>query len=357
MVSYYYPLRQIQKEVRIAASSEISKAVPAFLKKREMAKKYRNLYHLIHERNRLWEAYRKASRGKKDSAGYLFFREFEAANIEQIIRELEDGNYAPEEPTAFFVYEPKARKISALPFLDRIIQHSIFSVLSPLFEKTFLPYSFACREGKGTHAGARYVQSIIRKNENLWYLKVDFKGYFYNIDRERLWREIDKKISCDKTKDLLEKFHPRVGKGIPIGNLTSQMLANIYGHIFDRFLTHDLKIKQWARYMDDTIIFGDSKEELQEVFQKISVFASDEMKLEWSKWSVRPCSKGINFLGYRIWANYKLIRPDSVRRAKRKLGHYRKHNLEDKLERFTASWLGHIKWANCNNLAEKLIGA
>lgn len=321
-----------------------------------MGKKYRNLYRLISERQRLWDSYAKASSGKKDSMGFLIFQEYEAANIERIIVELENETYTPEPPNQFYVYEPKQRKISALQFLDRIIQHSLFSVISPIFEKTFLPNSFACREGKGTHAGARRVQSIIRKNEKLWYLKVDFKGYFYNIDREILWREIEKKISCKKTKELIAKFHPKEGKGIPIGNLTSQLLANVYGNIFDKFITHELKIKHWARYMDDTVIFGESKEELKETLNKLTVFIENEMKLKWSKWSIRPCSQGINFLGYRIWKNYKLIRPDSVRRAKRKIKNFKKHDDKDGLDKFIASWSGHIKWANCNHLNNKLIG-
>ena len=323
-----------------------------------MGKKYRNLYPQIFDRNRLWESYRKASLGKKDTYGYLLFRTYEAANIENLISQIEKGTYLPGKHNTFHVHEPKLRVISALPFRDRVVQHAIYSVIAPIFEKAFLPHSFACRNGKGTHAGAKYVQSILRryKEENLWVLKVDFKGYFYNIDREILWTEIDKKISCRKTKKLLELFHPREGKGLPIGNLTSQLLANIYGHIFDRFLTHDLRIQHWARYMDDTVIIGTSKEELLKTFEELSKFAKEEMKMEWSKWSIRPASLGVNFLGYRIWATHKLIRKDSVRRAKRKIRLYKKTNNKEKLDKFIASWLGHIKWANSHHLRRKLLG-
>lgn len=321
-----------------------------------MGKKYKNLYGLISERRRLWEAYHRASLGKKNSLGYLVFRMFEAANIERIILALENESYHPEKHNEFYVYEPKARKISALPFLDRVVQHSIYSVTAPIFEKTFMPQSFACRDNKGTHAGAKYVQSIMRKAGNSWCLKVDFKGYFYNIDREVMWKEIDNKITCKKTRGLIEKFHPKDGKGLPIGNLTSQLLANVYGHVLDRYITHELKVKNWARYMDDTVMFADSKEELVDVFKKLTEFARDEMKMEWSKWSLRPSSLGVNFLGYRIWSTHKLIRPDSVRRAKIKIKYYTKHNELEKLKKFKASWLGHIKWANSHHLKQKLLG-
>lgn len=349
-------LRQTQNEVRITASSETSKAEPTFF---IMGKKHNALFEQIHDRTKLWEAYSRASLGKKRSMGYLCFRQYEAANIEKIISSLEDGTYTPGNPHEFHVYEPKKRKISALPFLDRIVQHSLHAALEPIFEKVFLPSSFACRKGRGTHTGVKHVQSTIRRQkagEELWCLKLDFKNYFHSIDREILWREIERKITCQKTLKLLAQFHPREGKGLPIGNLTSQLLANVYGHILDRFLVHRLGVKRWARYMDDTVIFGNSKEELREIYERLTEFVALNMKMRWSKWSIRPVSKGVNFLGYRIWATHKLIRPDSVRRAKRKIKRYTKHNETQRLNMFVASWKGHIQWANCHNLKQTLLG-
>lgn len=320
-----------------------------------MSNKYRNLFPQIADRSSLWEAYKNASNGKRHSFGYLIFRQYEAANIENIIEQLNSGIYTPGEHNVFYVYEPKERKISALPFLDRIVQHSLYKAINPIFEITFLPSSFACRKNKGTHRGVKYVQSLIRKMpDDAWFLKVDFKSYFHNVDREILWKEIDKKIKCKKTLELLEKFHPREGKGLPIGNLTSQLLANVYGHILDRYLQHELKVKAWARYMDDTIIFGESQEELEEVHKKLTEFASTKMRLTWSKWSIRPATFGVNFLGYRIFKNYKLIRKASVRRAKRKIHRYKKFGNTEKLEKFLASWRGHIQWADSHNLKKKL---
>lgn len=320
-----------------------------------MGIKYRNLFDQISDRSNIWEAYRNASSRKRNSFGYLLFRQYEAANIENIIEELNSGIYAPGEHNIFYVYEPKERKISALPFLDRIVQHSLYKAINPIFEKTFLPSSFACRKDKGTHRGVKYVQSVIRKMpDNCWFLKLDFKSYFHSIDGKTLWEEIDKKIKCNKTIALLEKFHPREGKGLPIGNLTSQLLANIYGNILDRYLQHELKVKAWARYMDDTVIFGTSREELVEIHKKLTEFISTKMMLRWSKWSIKPVTAGVNFLGYRIFKKYKLIRKDSVRRAKRKIRRYRKNGNTEKLNKFVASWSGHIQWADSHNLKKKL---
>lgn len=320
-----------------------------------MGKKYKNLFNQVSDRGNLWEAYRNASRHKKHSYGYLIFRQYEAANIENMIAQLNAGTYVPGDHNVFYVYEPKERKISALPFLDRIVQHSLYKTINPIFEKTFLPSSFACRTNKGTHRGVKYVQSLIRKlPDGAWFLKLDFKSYFHNVDRKILWKEIDSKIKCRKTVELLEKFHPREGKGLPIGNLTSQLLANIYGNILDRYLQHELKVKAWARYMDDTVIFGESQEELVEIHKKLTEFVTTKMLLNWSKWSIKPVTSGINFLGYRIFKNYKLIRKDSVRRAKRKIHRYRKSGNIEKLEKFLASWKGHIQWADSHNLKRKL---
>lgn len=305
----------------------------------------------------MWKAYHNASNGKRTSYGYLLFKQFEAANLERMIARLNDGTYAPGEHNVFYVYEPKQRKISALPFMDRIVQHSLYATLNPIFERGFLPSSFACRTGKGTHQGVKYVQSILRKlPDSAWFLKLDFKSYFHSVDREILGKEIDRKITCRKTSRLLEQFHPREGQGLPIGNLTSQLLANVYGNILDQYLQHVLKVKHWARYMDDTVIFGSSKEELQEIYAKLTQFVGEKMKLRWSKWSIRSVLAGVNFLGYRIFRKYKLIRKDSVRRAKRKVKKYIQKGQIEKLDKFLASWTGHVQWADGYNLKKKLIG-
>lgn len=320
-----------------------------------MGKKYKNLYDQIFDPDNLWEAYSRAANGKRDSVGYLKFRDYEAAHIAVLSRKLKDRSYSPGKHSNFVVYEPKARTISALPFRDRVVQHSLHSVIYPIFERTFLPYSFACRKGKGTHHGVRYVQAVIRRLSNhgeVYCLKMDFSKYFPSIDRAVLYREIRRKISCKDTLALLEKFHPSDGTGIPIGHLTSQLLANIYGNKLDHFLAHKLGIKNWARYMDDTVVFSNSKEELRQWFAEIHNFITDELKMRFSKWSIQPASRGVNFLGYRIWKTHKLLRKTSVIRAKRKLKKY--ENDPKKKAEFLASWKGHASHADSYNLLKRL---
>lgn len=320
-----------------------------------MGKKYKNLYDGICDLDNLWDAYSRASKGKRESTGYLKFRDYEAAHISVLSRRLVNKSYTPGKYNNFLVYEPKPRTISALPFKDRVVQHSLHAVISPIFEKCFLPYSFACRSGKGTHTGVKHVQSILRRMSSdgeVYCLKMDFSKYFPSIDRTILYKEIRKKISCDDTLALLAKFHPPEGTGIPIGHLTSQLLANIYGNKLDHFMAHKLGIKNWARYMDDTVVFSNSKEQLREWFLEVHNFITEEMKMRFSKWSITSASRGVNFLGYRIWKSHKLLRKDSVIRAKRKLKKY--ENDPKKKAEFLASWKGHASHANSYNLLKRL---
>jgi hypothetical protein len=153
---------------------------------------------------------------------------------------------------------------------------------------------------------------------------------------------------------LIALFVPEVGKGIPIGNLTSQLFANVYGTIIDEWLLHWSKNRNFIRYMDDIVIFGESKEDLLQLQSEMALFCKSHMKLDFSHWSVTNVSQGVNFLGYRIWPTHKLLRRQSVITAKRKIRRYKKHNDKDKLQLFLASWLGHAKWADSKNLIKSL---
>lgn len=167
-------------------------------------------------------------------------------------------------------------------------------------------------------------------------------------------KEIRRKISCPRTLELIEKFIPMDGVGLPIGNLTSQLAANIYGHILDRWLVHKVRILRFARYMDDVVIIGHSKEALRLLQMNMESFARVSMGLRFSHWSVQPASLGVNFCGYRIWPTHKLLRRRSVVAAKRKIAKYTNANDGEKLGKFLAAWRGHAQWANAHNLLTRL---
>lgn len=323
-----------------------------------MGQKHKNLFGKIIDPDNLWSAYRKASLGKRQTLGYLMFRQSEAANLHYLQKALADGSYRPGEPRTFLVYEPKPREISALPFLDRVAQHALCNVIEPIFDKVFLPQSHACRIGRGTHRAAIEVQAMLRRviktGGSPWVLKTDFSKYFSNINRATLHTEYRRKLSCPRTLALLTCFIPATGVGLPIGNLTSQLSANLYGHVFDRWLVHQVGITQFARYMDDVVVVGHSREAMSLLQLQAQSFCQSELDLKFSRWSVQPWERGINFCGYRIWPTHKLLRRASVTRAKTKLRGFDAAGDAEAKKRFLAAWTGHARWANSYNLLKHL---
>jgi hypothetical protein len=295
-------------------------------------------------------AYQRTCNGKRKSFGYLEFKEYAQANIKLIKQELLDGSYKIGNYKQFIVYEPKPRVISALDFKDRLVQHAVCNVIAPIFDATLLHNTFACRDNKGTHAGVKYIQSELRNPGATYYLKTDYSKFFPSVDRNVLHELIRRKVSCKKTLAVLSEIIPEDGKGIPIGSLTSQLFANVYGGKIDRYIHHELGHRRWARYMDDIVILGDDIDSLKDDFYKIQEYSKTNMGMGISKWSCASVNRGINFLGYRIWESHKLLRKDSVTRAKRKVKRYLRKDDKTDLIKFLASWYGHARWADTNNL-------
>lgn len=322
-----------------------------------MGKKYRHLIEQIIADDNMRSAYRKTARGRRYTHGALTFKEFSEHNLGRLAFELHTGEYRQGEYHQFMVFEPKARLISALPFRDRVAQHAVCNIIAPIFEKGFLPRSYACRTGMGTHRGVRDVQAELRRMERrgpVYFLKTDYSKFFPSIQRDVLHGMIRKKISCRATLAILEQMIPPSGIGLPIGSLTSQLFANVYGGAVDRFLQQDLLEPNWFRYMDDMVVLGHDLDHLRKVKAEIERFSAERLGLRFSKWSIGPMSRGVNFLGYRIWPTHKLLRRQSVVRAKRKISRYRAEQDHDRLAKFLAAWIGHARWADAHNLMTSL---
>lgn len=322
-----------------------------------MAKKHRNLIGPITADTNMREALRLTSRGKRLTPGYLEFKEFSGLNLAELAERMRDGSYRPGQPNEFRIFDPKERLITALPFEDRVAQQALGTIIAPIFEVTLLPRSYASRPGKGTHAAAIALQADLRRLDRdgpLYVLKTDFSRYFYSIEHGALWRLIEAKISCKATLRLIEAMVPRLGIGLPIGSLTSQIFANVYAGVVDRHLQQDLGERYWYRYMDDIVVLGRDPEHLRKVRASIEALSRERLGLRFSKWSIQPVSRGVNFVGYRIWPSHKLLRRDSVVRARRKIRAYRVGGDFARLERFVAAWTGHAKWADSRNLLASL---
>lgn len=320
-----------------------------------MAKKYRNLIGRIVSDSNMRLAFARTACAKRLTTGYLEFKEYSEVNLKELADDIAAGTYRIGPYREFMVYEPKPRLISALTFRDRVAQHALVSVIGPIFEATLLPRTFACRTGMGTHAGVKAVQAEMRRNADLkYYLKTDFSKYFHSIDRSVLRGLIERKISCRATLAMIDAITPKAGVGLPIGNLTSQLWANVYGGLLDRHLQIDLGVKNWFRYMDDVVVLGDDLACLRSLKEEVERFSRDVMHLRLSKWNIGKVASGVNFLGYRICPTHKLLRRQSVIRAKRKIARFNAARDYESLQRFLASWLGHAGWADAHHLLKSL---
>ena len=314
-----------------------------------MGKKHKHLYDSITSEQSLQTAYHRASTGKRQSHGYLVFNEYAQARLLKIRQQLVDETWQPSPLREFTIYEPKPRLIGAPTFADRIVHHALCAIIEPIFDRAFLPYSFACRTGKGTHAGVIYLQDQLRTGRYTHYLQTDFRKFFPSIDREILHREFQRKITCPPTVRLFGKIVPPTGVGVPIGALTSQLSANIYGNMLDQRLHHDHRVT-FARYMDDVVVLGTDPIALRALRSDIADFATERMGLGISRWRVAPIGQGIDFLGYRIWPGHKLLRRSSVTRAKRTIKTATQAGDLEYLEAFIAAWKGHADLADSVNL-------
>lgn len=315
-----------------------------------MGKKYKNLFNQIIDINNIKDAYKKTCKNKRQTYSYLQFKEYDQYNLTKIQNELKNQTYKIGVYRNFYIFDPKKRLISSLSFKDRIVQHALCNIITPILDKTFLNNSFACRTNYGTHFGVKYIQDKLQKYNYKQFLKTDFSKYFPSIHTNILLEIIKRKIKCKTTMSLIEKIVPYNTVGIPIGNLTSQLFANVYGNEIDHFLKHKLKIKHFGRYMDDIVVLHNDKDYLKDVYNKLVDFTKNKLYLRISKWNISSTKKGINFLGYRIWKDYKLVRKQSVVKAKKKIKLYLRTNNKEKLSRFLASWHGHIQWSNSHNL-------
>ncbi|MGL5660339.1 MAG: reverse transcriptase/maturase family protein, partial [Aeromonas sp.] len=265
-----------------------------------------------------------------------FFYQLEE-NIIALHNELMWGEYLPSPYHHFYVFEPKRRLISAPHFRDRVVHRAIYNILEPLLDKTYIHDSYACRRGKGAHSGADRAQAFIRKVEashgRAYALKADISRYFASIDHDTLKRLLAAKIGCRQAMALLELIIDtspgELGVGIPLGNLTSQIFANVYLHELDRFAKHQIRAANYIRYMDDFVIIHHDKAQLQQWRADVERFLYASLRLRTnSKTQVFPISprggRALDFLGYRIYATHRLLRRCSVKRIKTKLKAYRR---------------------------------
>lgn len=311
------------------------------------------------------------------------------ANLSKIVWELSTGKYRPYPYKYFVVHDPKTRNIAAPHFRDRVVQHSLVSVIEPIFEKKFIYDSYACRKDRGTHFGLKRLKKFLQaartcsgKNAEIYVLQCDIRKFFPSVSWKILFEIIEKTINSPQTRDLIQKIitiHSAFGgkmvlvepdeaivlvkerRGLPIGNLTSQLFANIYLNELDHFVKENLRERWYGRYMDDFFIISPSEERLKIVREEIRTFLKEklELNLHPKKVNIKNVQDGVSFVGYRVFYDHILIRGSTLLRFQKKYRKYKKILKKGKitqeyLRAVENSFKGHLRHANAWGLRKKL---
>lgn len=307
-------------------------------------------------------AYRKARKCKRYRADVLQFEAKRELNLLRAMEDLREGTYKAGQYFVFKVFEPKERLIMALPFYDRVIQHMIVNVIEPIFNKRFITHSYACRKEKGVHEAsntlARWLYNLqVKQGKKIYAIKADIHHYFQSINHEILKTEIRRYISDNKVLKLLDYIidHNGIfpdGVGIPVGNLTSQLFANVYLNILDQYIKHELGVRYYIRYMDDFIILSEDPEELRELLIKIDAFLRDRLRLSLNpKTTILAAKNGVDFVGYRHFPSFVIVRKEATRRIKKLIRAFETGEIDEELfDASMSSRIGHIVHADTYNL-------
>jgi retron-type reverse transcriptase len=323
------------------------------------------LYQKIYSFDNLFLAYQKSRKGKTRKPDILKFEKDLERNLLDLQFELQTQAYKPLPLTTFSLRDPKTRVISKSDFRDRIVHHAIINVIGPIFEKSFIYDSCANQRGKGNLFAIKRFDKFTRKvSKNFtapcFVLKADIKHYFQEVNHEILLTIIKRKISEEMLLRLITKIlanSNNSGKGMPLGNLTSQFFANVYLHELDFYIKHVLKIKIYIRYVDDFVILNSSRKQLLGWKGAIGNFLQDNLKIELhpQKSRIIPLSRGIDFVGFRNFYYHKQLRARNIRKFIAKLNSY-KNNKITFAELFDSynGLKAHAKWADTFNLRKEL---
>ena len=270
-------------------------------------KRHGHLFEDVIDYGNLLAAAHRARRGKRDRVEVARFVFDLEPNLLQLQEELRSGSYRMRPYRSFVIREPKRRRICAAHFRDRVVQHAICAVLDPIFDRCLIDDTYACRRGKGTHAAVRRMQHFSRRFRHV--LLCDVRRYFEAVDHDVLKSLCRRKLKDRALLSLLDRIidHPlpgaEPGKGVPIGNLTSQHFANLYLGELDHFVKDRLRLPAYLRYMDDCAAFSGGKPELQQGLAAIREFLHATLRLELreERTLLAPVTQGVPFLGFRVF--------------------------------------------------------
>lgn len=297
--------------------------------------------------------------GKKQRKDVQEFQLHLMDNILSLHSSLKFQNYTHSSYHAFNISDPKPRNIHKATVRDRLLHHAIYRVLYPYFDRKFIYDSYSCRKWKGTHRAINRFRDFGRKvsknnTKQCFILKCDVKKFFASIDQKILlsilkYHNLDRNILW-LLHQIISSFETSLNRGLPLGNLTSQLLVNIYMNEFDQYVKHRLRQKYYIRYADDFVIMSQSKEELKHTLVQIGYFLEDNLRLKLhpDKIFIKTLVSGVDFLGWVHFPNYRVLRMVTKRRMMR--------NLKSKPKKATIqSYLGMLSHGNTFKIQNKII--
>lgn len=327
----------------------------------------------------LWLAFHKAARGKRRGLSAASFEHQVADRLIELQRDLRSHTYRLGAYKHFYIHEPKRRKISAAPFRDRVVHHALCNLIEPIFDRRFIPDSYANRRGKGTHRAVNRLQTYAQRYR--YVLRADVVQHFPSLDHAVLRDVIGQIIHEDDVlwlidgilasgvgvlageytpvyfpgDDLFARLRPR---GLPIGNLTSQFWSNVYMNGFDWFVRRELRCPAYLRYVDDMALFSDDKAELWAWKRAIvERLAGLRLTIHEAEAQVTPVEKGIPWLGFVVYPSHRLLKRRNAvnftRRLVRNLDLYRAGRISfAELDASIKGWINHVRYADTWGLRE-----
>lgn len=280
-----------------------------------------NLYPKIAELENLELAFWKAQRRKSARPDVQAFRANLSENLTLLREELLSGNVAFGNYRYFTIYDPKERVICAADFRERVLHHAIINVCEPVFERYQIFDSFACRKGKGLDACLARTREFCRKYP--WFLKTDVHKFFDSVDHAVLLRLLARRFKDGRLlylfSKIIESYETCPGKGLPIGNLTSQYFANLYLGVADHQIKEVWGVPAYVRYMDDFVLFFHENGQAKRAKAQVAEFLFRELKLELNKPQINRTACGLPFLSYRVFGTGLKLSQKAKRRFCRKM--------------------------------------
>ncbi len=274
-------------------------------------------------------AFYKAKKGKSEKTDVLEYGKRLQDNLLELRQQILDGNIETGSYRYFTIYDPKKRHICAAPFGQRVLHHALMNICHPVFEKVQVFDSYASRVNKGTYVALERARHFTKHYK--WYLKLDFRKYFDNLDHKVLKKQLialfkDNRL-LDIFNNIIDSYSANINRGVPIGNLTSQYFANHYLSRADHYAKESLKIRAYVRYMDDIVLWHNNKNILMKAGLDLRQFAKEELSLELKPFCLNRSLQGVPFLSY-------LLYPDNIRLAHRSRKRFIKKMIiyKDKLD-------------------------